>query len=58
MPTIRKIDIRGLITQVEITHTKATSLIEKAIIGIVKKVAPRDALRLSFNPSGTKELRK
>lgn len=53
IPKMRKIDISGLIIQVEITPIKATCLIEKAIIGVVKKVAPKDALRLPFNPSGT-----
>lgn len=58
MPTMRKIDISGLIMQVETTPIKAICLIEKASIGVVKKVAPKDALRLPFSMSGRNELKK
>ena len=55
---MRKIDISGLIMQVETTPIKAICLIEKASIGVVKKVAPKDALRLPFSMSGRNELKK
>ena len=44
--------------QVEIIPINEICLIEKAIIGIVKSVAPKDALMLSFNKSGKNELKK
>ena len=47
--------MRGLIMQVEIIPINAICLIE---IGMVKKVAPKDALMLSLNTSGKNELKK
>jgi len=44
--------------QVEIIPINAICLIEIAIIGMVKKVAPKDALMLSLNTSGKNELKK
>ena len=58
IPKIIKIEMRGLIKQVEIMPISAICLIEMAIMGMVKKVAPKDALMLSFNISGKNELKK
>ena len=52
MPVDKKIEISGLTKTVAIIPLIEIFPMVKAIIGKVKKVAPRDALMLSFKISG------